>query len=82
MKTTITLSVNTDNLRSVEDAHLHALWHAAQLNPAPSCDADACRLVQDITQEIVRRWLGQAPSVMFEHVPGHQYWHTLVQHGS
>jgi hypothetical protein len=19
---------------------------------------------------------------MFEHVPGHQYWHTLVQHGS
>lgn len=82
MQTTITLTVNTDTLRSVEDSYLHALWHMAQLNPAPLHDRDACDLVADVTAEIVRRWLKNAPTDCYTHQPTNHYWHTLQQHGN
>ena len=82
MQLNITLTVNTDTLRSVEDSHLHALWHVAQINPAPLHDRDACELVADITAEIVRRWLKSAPTERYTHQPTNHHWHTLQQHGN
>jgi hypothetical protein len=79
---TITLTIDADRLASVEDAHLHALWHVAQANPAPHGDRSACALVEVITAEIVRRWLQQAPTERFKHVPTAHHWRTLVQHGN
>lgn len=82
MQLNITLTVDTDTLHSIEDSYLHALWHMAQINPAPSHDGDACDLVADITAEIVRRWLKRAPTEQHTHRPWSHHHHTLQQHGS
>lgn len=82
MQTTITLTVDTDHLTSVQDSRLHALWHVAQANPAPMEDRDAGDLVQAITMEIVRRWLKHAPVELYHHQPTNHYWHTLQRHGN
>jgi hypothetical protein len=82
MKHAITIAFDSDGLRSVDDAYLHAMWHASQLNPAPHGDRTAGELVTLITQEIVRRWLMKAPVEMFRHQPTDHYWCTLTQNGS
>ena len=82
MKATITINVDTDGLRNIEDSYLAALWHAAQAAPADLADRQACELVDDIGKEIVRRWLGQAPALLYERSTSMHYWHTLQQHGA
>lgn len=82
MKTTIALSIDTDALSMRDDAQLAALWAVAQINPASTTDADACNLVYEIGNEIIRRWLDGAPKMLHDHQPGMHYWHALVQHGS
>jgi hypothetical protein len=82
MKVAITLDVDTDTLSNRDDAHLAALWHVAQANPAPAADQDAGQLVQAISTEIVRRWLQAAPVLLHEHQPDHHYWSVLQAHGA
>lgn len=78
----VTFDVRLDTLASTTDAHLHALWHIAQANPAPHGDRDACALAEALTAEIVRRWLQQAPTERFAHQPTDPHWKALVRHGS
>lgn len=82
MKHVITVTVYDEGLRSLEDAYLHAMWHAAQLNPSQHGARAAGEIVAAITQEIVRRWLAKAPVEMFRHQPTDHYWRTLVRRGS
>jgi hypothetical protein len=81
MKTSITLEIDTDNLRSVEDRYLAQLWHAAQANPAPSTDVDAARLAETIGREIIRRWLMATPPELYARQGHTPYWNLLVEHG-
>lgn len=82
MKTTIALSIDTDALSTRDDAQLAALWSVAQINPALTTDADACKLVKCIGSEIIRRWLDSAPKMLYDHQPDMHYWHVLSAHGS
>jgi hypothetical protein len=75
----ITVDVDTSQLRSYSDAHLAGLWHLAQLNPAPIEDARAALLVERLTAEIVGRWLKATPPELFHHQPRHPYWWALTQ---
>ncbi|MDP1532412.1 MAG: hypothetical protein Q8N44_18515 [Rubrivivax sp.] len=81
MKTTITIEVDSDRLSHVEDSYLAALWHAAQANGAPSNDVDAADLADSIGVEIIRRWLGAAPAMLYERRISTHYLHILQQHG-
>lgn len=78
----ISFSVQADQLDLVTDEYLHALWYIAQANPAPHGDAEAGSLVFAITDEIVKRWLAQAPTERFNHQVGDHMAETLRRHGS
>jgi len=71
MKTAVTVVIDTDDLRSLEDRALAAYWHVAQINPAPFGDPDACKLADDLRAEILRRWLQAAPVDIFSHQGHH-----------
>lgn len=68
--TRITFDIDADQLASVTDSHLAALWHISQANPAPYGDRDACELARAVGVEIVRRWLNATPPEMYAHQPG------------
>ena len=57
MKKTISVEIDTDNLRSFTDEHLVNLWHVAQSDPAPCSDYDAGVVTDCIGREIIKRWL-------------------------
>lgn len=82
MKTTIKIEVDSDRLSHVEDSYLAALWHAAQANGAPSNDVDAADLADSIGVEIIRRWLGAAPAMLYEHRMSTHDLHILQQYVS
>ena len=78
--TTITFTVNTDNMGRMDDAHLAQLWHIAQANPAPFGDRDACEFAEHVGREIVRRWLASTPPELWTHQGRHvPHAHDLAQ---
>lgn len=80
-KTAITIEIDTAALSGYTDEHLAALWHIAQANPAPHGDRDAGELAGTIGFEIIRRWLAQAPPVLYRHQARDYYWNELRQLG-
>ena len=70
-KHTITIDVDTDQLRHLEDVTLIAFWHAAQINPAPFGDRDACHLAEAIGREIVRRFISATTPPLWNHQGAH-----------
>ncbi|MCB1901775.1 MAG: hypothetical protein KDH16_20965 [Rhodocyclaceae bacterium] len=68
---TIAIKIDTDSLGSLEDSYLAALWHAAQINPAPFGDRNACELAERIGREIIRRFLVTTSPRMWDHQAAH-----------
>lgn len=81
-KHSITIEVDTDNLRNIEDSYLAALWQVAQLNPAPASDWDASSIVSTLSHEILRRWLSAAPVLQYNRHAAEYAMETLRKHGS
>lgn len=81
MKTAVTIEIDTEGLRSLEDRYLAGLWHVAQANPAPSRDVEAADLAEAIGREIIRRWLVATPPELYAHQGHMPYWHILMEHG-
>ncbi|CAJ0819201.1 hypothetical protein LMG19087_03687 [Ralstonia wenshanensis] len=77
MKTTITFNIDTDRLQSYSDEYIAALWHIAQVNPAPHADHDAGVLVEHIGREIILRWLRGVPVPVWN-VQGRDYYHQQL----
>ena len=71
MNTTITFTVNADDLRGYTDEYIAQLWHIAQANPAPFGDRAACDLAEKVGREIIRRWLADTPSALWNHQGRH-----------
>lgn len=71
MKTSITLTIDTSSLTTLDDKYLAAMWHAAQLNPAPIEDADAGDLAESIGREIIRRFLASTSPLLWDHQGRH-----------
>jgi hypothetical protein len=71
MKTTVTFNVDTESLGGYTDSYLVQLHHIAQANPAAFGDKDACALADAVKDEIVRRWLNEAPVELWSHKGGH-----------
>lgn len=71
MKVSIAFEVSTDMLPHYADTYLAQLWHVAQANPAPFGDTTACRFVEHLSREIVRRWLAQTPPDLWHHQGEH-----------
>lgn len=82
MKHSITIEIDTDGLRNLEDSHLAAFWQVAQLNPVSRDDMGASRLVADLQAEIIRRWLERAPTLQYNRTSDTSAWETLRKHGS
>jgi hypothetical protein len=81
VKHTISIEIDTDNLRNVEDGYLAQCWHVAQANPAESCDREAGQLAEQVGREIIRRWVERAPVELYRHQGEMYHWDTLRQHG-
>lgn len=77
MKTAITFNIDTCSLQSYSDEHIAALWHIAQVNPAPHGDHDAGVLVEHIGREIVLRWLRGVPVPVWN-IQGRDYYHQQL----
>jgi hypothetical protein len=75
----ITIEVDDERLGTYPDAHLAALWHLAQANPAPHADPNAGRLAERIGREIVRRWLHATEPELWHHQGRHHYWAELCK---
>lgn len=65
--TTITFTVDGNDLGRFNDGHLAQLWHIGQANPAPFGDRTACMLTEEIGREIIRRWLASVPPELWRH---------------
>lgn len=78
MKTSITIAVDTDSLKTETDSQLASLWHVAQANPAdPFQDRAAGQLAEIVGREIIRRFLLNAPPELWKHQGGHFDWGKL-----
>lgn len=69
-RVSITLDVEVNDLKRYTDPYLAAVWHAAQAANAPYGDRVAGELVQKLSFEIIRRWLGGAPAELYKHQVG------------
>ncbi|WFU40775.1 hypothetical protein QA640_42605 [Bradyrhizobium sp. CB82] len=79
MKTSVTIKIDTDDLRSVTDTYLASLWHVAQANPAdPFQHRDAGRLAEHIGREIISRFLRRTPPELWNHNGSTFDFHELV----
>jgi hypothetical protein len=81
-RTAITIEIDISRLAHYSDSHLAALWHLAQVNPAPIEDQDAGELAERIGREIIRRWLQASPPELWRHQGHHHYWHELTKLGN
>lgn len=81
MKHQITLEIDTERLSSLTDQALANAWMAAQANPAPMEDRDACELAEHVGREIIKRWLKTVPPELWHRQGNHHFWHILQQHG-
>lgn len=68
-----------EKLTNITDANLAALWHVAQLQPAPLGDYFAGELVGRLTSEILRRWLRNTAPEMGNHSPDTHHWNQLTR---
>lgn len=80
MKRTVTIEINTDQLKSLTDEYLAALWAVAQVNPVPYDDPDAGELATRIGDEIIRRWLKGTPVEMYNHSSEQVFHRELCRH--
>lgn len=80
MKHSVTIEIDTDRLGSLADEYLAAFWAVAQANPVPYDDPDAGRLATRIGDEIIHRWLKNAPVEMYHHSSEQAYHHELTRH--
>lgn len=71
MKYAVTIEIDTDALRHIEDGYLAQCWHVAQANPVDSTDRGAGALAEQVGREIIRRWLMTAPVEL--------HWHQLQE---
>lgn len=72
MKTTISITVDTDALQSYTDQHLASLWHVAQANPVDGFSSDEPgQLAEKIGREIIRRFLASTPPELWAHQGRH-----------
>ena len=69
--TTITFTVDANDLSRYTDEYIAQLWHIAQANPAPHGDVDACTFAEHVGREIVRRWLANTPPSLWTHQGRH-----------
>lgn len=77
MKADILIPVDTQALSKYTDAHLAALWHVAQANPAPIENPAAGQVAEAIGREIIRRFLATTPPLLWEHQGRHADWAKL-----
>lgn len=77
-KYTIAIEVSTDALRAFADDYLVSLWHAAQANPAPLEDPDACHLVEHIGREIIRRFICERDPTLWARQGTHAYFYRAL----
>lgn len=73
----ITIKIDTSQLSTCSDAHLAALWHVAQANPAPHADKVAGDIAGSIGFEIIRRWLAKTRPELYHHQGRDYYWSEL-----
>ncbi len=73
----ITIKVDDGRLASYPDAHLAALWHVAQANPAPHGDPNAGQLAEHVGREVIRRWLRATEPELWHHQGRDHYWAEL-----
>lgn len=65
--TTITFTVDANDLGHYTDSYIAQLWHIAQANPAPYGDAAACEFAEHVGREIVRRWVSAQGVELWTH---------------
>jgi hypothetical protein len=63
----IAIEFDEGQLGSYTDERIALLWHVAQANPVAHGDRQASELVEKLTWEIVRRWLGTVPPELYHH---------------
>ncbi len=78
MKTSITITIDTDALGVLTDSYLAALWHVGQANPAPLENRAAGDVVEYLGREIIRRFLANTPPELWAHQGRHAEWHELM----
>ena len=69
----LTLECDPDGLTTYTDSFLMALWNAAQWHKAPGEDPEACRMVEQLGREIIRRWLTALPPELWQRQGVHEY---------
>lgn len=67
MKTSITISIDSELLSGYTDEYITCLWHAAQAAPAEYGDRTTSELVRALEIEIVRRYLAAQQAPLFNH---------------
>lgn len=77
MKTTISITIDSDDLSMVTDEYLAGLWHVSQANPAPMEDREAGAIAELIGREIICRFLRNTPPSLWNHQGKHAYWYEL-----
>jgi hypothetical protein len=77
--TRITIEIDDAQLTTYPDAHLAALWHVAQANPALHADPNAGLLAERIGREIIRRWLRATEPELYHHQGHSYYWAELCK---
>lgn len=78
---TITIDTTPGALENATDAHLAALWHVTQANPAPLDCKEAGELAEHVGREIIRRFVMNTPPALWAHQGNHAYWRILTKHG-
>lgn len=80
--TQVVIEIDRYSLGSYSDSYLAALWHVAQVNPAPQFEtSDAGDLAERIGREIIRRWLKDVDPELYTHQGHHYYWDQLRRLG-
>ena len=67
MKATISIEIDTNSLKSVEDSYLEQLWYVANIS-ARAGNTLGIKVSEDVIAEIVRRWLTSQPPSAWAHI--------------
>ncbi|MDB0529045.1 hypothetical protein LBW56_20410 [Ralstonia solanacearum] len=77
MKKTITFEIDTACLPSRTDEYIAALWYIAQCQPAEHGDHDAGEFAEQVSREIIQRWMRGAPVPVWN-IQGSDYYHQQL----
>lgn len=80
MKTTVQITIDTDELKHYTDAELAKLWHITQANPADYGDREAGQLAEEVGREIICRFLKSTGFDLWVHQGRDHFWKALTQH--